>query len=128
MKKRGYKVQINHYVDKKNGVVVAVARSCEYLAIDEIFKENRKFGFQPDRYLIQDTYRAVARLGAGDEFDEDKGKIIAEKKLRAKLDKIISKKLSLFAADLSAISQDVFDRSLDYRQLVADFENDKVNW
>lgn len=128
MKKRGYKVQINHYVDKKSGVVVAVARGCEYLAIDEIFKKNRKFGFKPDRYLIQDTYRAVARLGAGDEFDEDKGKIIAEKKLRAKLDKIISKKLSLFAADLSAISQDVSDRSLDYRQLVADFENDKVNW
>ena len=128
MKKRGYKVQINHYVDKENGVVVAVARDCEYLAIDEICKENRLFGFQSSKYLIHGTYRAVARLGAGDEFDEDKGKIIAEKKLRAKLDKIISKKLSLFAADLSAISQDVFDRSLDYRQLVADFENDKVNW
>ena len=128
MKKRGYKVYINHYVDKKNGVVVAVARGCEYLAIDEICKENRIFGFQSSKYLIQGTYRAVARLGAGDEFDEDKGKIIAEKKLRAKLDKIIAKKLSLFAADLTVLSQSLTDRSLKYRQLVDDFESDKVNW
>lgn len=81
--KRYYKVQIDHIVNAEAGVVVAIAKGCSHIVVEDIEKRIQ-YGLYYDEsreYLINDTYRAVARLYPGDTFDEQLGKDIATKRL-----------------------------------------------
>lgn len=125
MSKRHYKVEIVHYVDESKGIVVAVAKHCSTIALEEIASHPMVGSIPYQRYVIQDTYRAVARCAGGDTFDVDTGIKIADKKLHAKLDRIMAKKLLQFSSDQCKVADDFSKLSEKYLTLYKNFANDQ---
>lgn len=126
MSKRHYKVEIVHYIDESKGIVVAVAKHCSTIVLEEIASHPMVGSVLYQRYLIQDTYRAVARCAGGDTFDVDTGIKIADKKLHAKLDRIMAKKLMLFSDDQCKVAEDFSNSADKYLTLYKNFVNDQV--
>lgn len=78
------------------------------------------------RYKINDTYRAVARLYPGDTFDEHLGKEIATKRLYNKLDKVVSRKLTSFAHYMERMANKAYGLASNYQGLVSKFESEPL--
>lgn len=128
MAKRYYKVKVDYFINAKAGVVVAIARGCSEIVVDDI--ENR-LGYEisyrnAQRYKINDTYRAVARLYPGDTFDEHLGKEIATKRLYNKLDKVVSRKLTSFAHHMERMANKAYGLASNYQKLVSKFDSEPL--
>lgn len=82
---------VKHYIDKENGVVVAVAEGCAADAINRILKRmqgNVSLGYNKDLFrtaVMDDRYVAVAKCHPNDVFDEAVGRKIADEKLQEKI-------------------------------------------
>lgn len=127
--KRYYKVQIDHIVNAEAGVVVAIARGCSDIVVDDIEKRIQYGNLWYDeaqRYKINDTYRAVARLYPGDTFDEQLGKDIATKRLHHKLDKVVSRKLKKFAQSAEEMANKAHELAGNYQGLVSKFDSEPL--
>ena len=126
--KRYYKVQIDHIVNVEAGVVVAIAIGCSDIVVDDIEKRigHETFYDEAQRYKINDTYRAVARLYPGDTFDEQLGKDIATKRLYHKLDKVVSRKLKKFAQSAEEKANKAHELAGNYQGLVSKFDSEPL--
>lgn len=125
--RRGHKVRF--IVKENDGVVVAVAHGCERLAVEEIFKKCNHahlIGLDCRDYVINDTYRAVAKCSPEDAWDEETGKEIARKRLYAKIDSIVARKLSRFAEDMQELADEAKKRAAHYNELLSEFEADPL--
>lgn len=97
-------------VKKDEGVVVAIGSFCTFdLAKDlGILHKNDDVLEMLDiinPYLIQDTFKGVAKLSPEDEWDESKGKDIAEAKMLIKYLKAKKKVLDKNLADIDIVGQ-----------------------
>ena len=113
--------RIEYVVDKDNNVVVAEIKNC-YLDAEEML--NEKFvasvtsGFRIDnsykrftKFDMNRNYKAVARLHPDDEWDEQRGKVIATDKLTETYHHSMNKRLALYADAFRKIADNI-DRYL----------------
>ena len=105
---------IKYVVNEEKQTVVAILNDCCFdtvKKIDKTFisKSNSfysSFGFNDDRYRMNNTYKAVAKCSHGDVFDVNTGKKIAKKKVLAKYYKAMDKRMNLFYNDMQEIADD----------------------
>ena len=107
--------RVNYISDKNNGVVVAEINGCFSDAADVI---NDKFipsvtsGFTlynsyRSKFDMNRKYKAVARLHPEDEWDEQRGKIIACDRLTEAYHNSMNKRLALYAEDFRKIADNI---------------------
>lgn len=78
-------MNIRYIVKQEDGVIVAIADNCYFDVINDLAKKNAPIEpmIELDEcgdLLINNTYKGVARLAEGDEWDEEFGKKIAKEK------------------------------------------------
>lgn len=103
-------MRVRYIVKKDEGVVVCLGE----LATLDLAKD---LGFVPKNgevdlielipYMINDTYRGVARLAEGDAWDEALGKEIAYNKMIAKYLKAKTKKVESILKDVEDTAKDL---------------------
>ena len=107
--------RVNYISDQNNGVVVAEIDNCFDDAEDVI---NKKFissvtsGFSlwnthRSKFDMNRKYKAVAKLHPEDEWDEQRGKIIACDRLTETYHNSMSKRLALYAEDFRKIADNI---------------------
>lgn len=103
-------MRVRYIVKKDEGIVVCLGE----LATLDLAKD---LGFVPKNgevdlielipYMINDTYRGVARLAEEDTWDETIGKELAYNKMMAKYLKAKSKKVESILKDIEATANDL---------------------
>lgn len=140
MSKRKYKLYINYDIHPESKAVVAYASNCSDMAIDQIKKVLKNIGYKENsiiafnEFLIEsfdflkmnETYKTVAVARCNDDFDSEIGKFISKKKMYAKLDAIISKKLFYFFEKMNKITIDSINLSEQFKYLSGDLDTDQL--
>ena len=107
--------RVNFVVNEKNGVVAAEIEGCGYDAEDMI---NDRFipcvtsGFMVSnrlnsKYSMNYKYRAVARLHPEDEWNANRGKVVASNKLTETYHESMNKRLAKYADDFRKIADNI---------------------
>lgn len=107
--------RVNFVVNEKNGIVAAEIERCGYDAEDMI---NDRFipcvtsGFMVSnrlhsKYGMNYKYRAVARLHPEDQWNEQRGKVVATNKLTEVYHDSMNKRLAKYAEDFRKIAENI---------------------
>lgn len=86
---------------------IAVLQHTEY---DAILKINKMMAgtsmlFDPDRYMMNNTYRAVVVCASGDVYSKEEGERQAKKKLLDKYYRALDNTMELFCDDLRSVAE-----------------------
>lgn len=103
---------VKYYSIPEQGKVVAVLNNTSMDAMNKIYKicsgngtmECCIFG---DKYMMPDSFRAVAKVHADDVFDEEVGKKIAKEKLMKAYYASYDSKIDMFVEDMHKILKKV---------------------
>ena len=99
---------IEYHVFKDKGIVVCKLWGCKYIPNNRIRKHRPgMFGFNYERYFIDDVYVGVAKCAAEDTFDEEYGKKLALTKARAKRCRAINNAISRYLKDVKRAIRDI---------------------
>lgn len=102
------------YVDiPERRKTIAILSDCKYSAVHKIAKvvgDTNSLCFNPNKYLMNDTYRAVVVCDETDEYDIEKGRLYAKKKLLDHYYEQLDKRLDQFADDLTVAAMSMHDR------------------
>lgn len=140
MSKRKYKLYIRYDIHPESKAVVAYVTGCDNMAIDQITKNLRNIGYKTNSIILfnefllesfdflkmNSMYKTVAVARGDDEFDPEIGKFIAKKKMYAKLDAIISKKLFYFFEKMNKITIDSINLSEQFKCLSGNLDTDQL--
>lgn len=104
---------IKYYSNPKTKQTIAVLNGCQFDALNKIDKFMNGFDWCwcTKKYLMNDTYRAVVRCSAEDEFSEEKGREYAKAKLMKKYYKDFDRRIDMFRSDLIQLNSRVFETS-----------------
>ena len=108
--------RVNFVVNEKNGIVAAEIKGCEWDA--EVMMNNRFIPsvtssftvsnkYRNDKYNMNFKYRTIARLHPEDEWDENRGKIVANNKLTEAYHDSMNKRLAMYAKDFRKIAENI---------------------
>ena len=86
---------ITYRVDKENKIVICWLSNCELIPEDRIHKYASIRIYDKD-FLINGTFKGVARCSDEDEFDVEYGKKLALSRAKAKRCKAINEELNRF--------------------------------
>ena len=109
--------RVKYIVNKNQGVVVAEIDQCKYDAeymmndrfipdVTSSFTVSNTFNKTP-RHNMNVKYKAVARLHPEDEWDEQRGKIVATNKLTESYHNSMNKRLARYAEDFRKIADNI---------------------
>lgn len=85
-------------------MTVAILENTRYSAVSKIAKAlggTKSLCFNPDKYVMPNSFKAVAKCADGDEWNEDVGKVVAKAKVMKKYYKSYDKRLLAFQQDLN---------------------------
>lgn len=109
--------RVNYVVNEKNGIVAAEIKGCVYDAeamINDRFIPCVTSGLTVScspygnrKYDMNYKYRAVARLHPEDEWDENRGKVVATNKLTEAYHESMNKRLAKYADDFRKIADNI---------------------
>ena len=92
---------------------IAVLENTRYDAIHKIAKimgQTKSLCFDPSKYLMNNSYRAVVVCHPEDEYDAEEGRRKAKKKLLDHYYEQLDKRLDAFADDLNAAAMSMHNR------------------
>ena len=107
------KMGIKYYHLKERNEVIAVLENTRCDAISKIAKVldcTKSLGFDPTKYLMPSSFRAVAKCHPADEWDSKIGENVAKKKLMRKYYKAYDRQLDAFIKDLNAATLAVIQK------------------
>lgn len=107
--------RVNYVVNEKNGIVAAEIKKCTddvedmmnerfIPCVTSSFTVSNRFY---SKYDMNHKYRAVARLHPEDEWDENRGKVIATNKLTEVYHESMNKRLTKYADDFRKIADNI---------------------
>lgn len=101
---------IKYYSNPAKKQIIAVLSNTSMDAINKIAKatDDHPFYCLNTRYLMPDSFRAVATCMDCDEYDENVGKDIAKKKLMKRYYKSFDKRIDMFKEDLIMLNSRIF--------------------
>ena len=106
MKRVEQEKTVTYIIDEENRTVKAVIRNLKWDALNTIFRlfirEDINFRFSPD-IVLNNTYSATAKCSEKDEFDVEKGKLIARRKAIIKYNKAKVAKMQKVYEKLSKV-------------------------
>lgn len=85
-------------------LTVAILENTRYSAVSKIANalgSTKSLCFNPDKYVMPNTFRAMAKCAEGDEWDAEVGRAVAKGKVMKKYYKSYDKKLLDFQEDLN---------------------------
>lgn len=102
---------IKFYDIPEKGMTVGVLCNTAFDAINKIDKllNGTAFYFCDSRYVMPDSFRAVAKVHGDDVYDQETGRQIVKDKLMEKYYKCFDSKIDLFRSDLLVLSGKVFE-------------------
>ena len=110
--------RVKYTIDRNNNIIVAEIKSCTFDALDLV---NRKFVanttsgivitvgaiLRNPKFEMNHSYKAVARLRDGDEWDEQVGKAVALDKLTEVYHNGVNKRLANYSTYLRKIADNI---------------------
>ena len=101
---------IKFYDIPEKGMTVGVLCNTAFDAINKIDKllNGTAFYFCDSRYVMPDSFRAVAKVHGDDVYDQETGRQIVKDKLMEKYYKSFDAKIEMFKRDLLAVNEKVF--------------------
>lgn len=116
MKRVEQEKTVTYIIDEENRTVKAVIRNLKWDALNTIFrlfiKEDVKLRFSLD-IILNNTYSATAKCSEKDEFDVEKGKLIAKRKAIIKYNKAKVAKMQKVYDKLSKVEKSL-KATIDY--------------
>lgn len=116
MKRVEQEKTVTYIIDEENRTVKAVIRNLKWDALNTIFrlfiKEDVKLRFSLD-IILNNTYSATAKCSEKDEFDVEKGKLIARRKAIIKYNKAKVAKMQKVYDKISKIEKSL-KATIDY--------------
>lgn len=102
---------MNYYFDRENGRTIGVLNGCKYDALNKIehFTNGTSFCAFDKKYLMQNTFRAVAKVSEGDVFDEEVGKNIVKDKVMDKYYDSLDRRMLMFFDDVYELYHKCFE-------------------
>lgn len=107
---------MNYYVVPEQGKVIGVLNGCAWDAVRKIEKltNNTSACFFDKKYLMPNTFRAVAKCSEDDVFDEETGKEIAKQKVMDKYYDSLDRRMVMFFGEIQDLyhkcfGDDVYD-------------------
>lgn len=102
---------IKFYDIPEKGMTVGVLRNTSMDALNKIRKvtDGTTFCAYDMKYLMPDSFRAVAKVHGDDVYDQETGRQIVKDKLMAKYYKSFDAKMDMFRGDLLVLNGKVFD-------------------
>ena len=93
---------INYYHVPEQGKVIGVLNGCAWDAIRKIehITEGTGFCFYDKKYIMPNTFRAVAKCMEGDEFDPKVGVDIAKAKVMNKYYDSLDRRMAMFYGEV----------------------------
>lgn len=85
-------------------MTIAILEDCRYDAVVKISKmleAASSLRFDPQKYLMANSFRAIAKCAPEDEWDEEVGKAVAKAKVMKKYYKAYDKRLDAFVDELN---------------------------
>lgn len=101
MAHKGIRHQVQYFVNKEDGIVVARINDCKRDFLSFFLDTNRMSGSLPisdkeyDQLLMPNSFVGVARLGDDDVWDEELGKQIAYQRAKQKRDQSFFKRANM---------------------------------
>ena len=104
---------IKYYDISEKGMTVGVLRNTAYDALNKIEKLTNGTAFcaYDAKYLMPDSFRAVAKVSGDDVYDQATGRQIVKDKLMAKYRKTFDGVMDSFRNDLLILNGKVFETS-----------------
>ena len=94
--------ETKYIVNEEKGIVVCIISDCEENAI-ALIDEQLNYALNgmdiPNKYILNNNYKGIAKCAAGDTFDEEYGKKLAYKKAYLKYVTALNKKVKCFVDD-----------------------------
>lgn len=108
--------RVNFVVNEKHGIVAAEIKDCVWDAeammndrfipsVTSSFTVSNKYA--NDRHNMNFKYRALARLHPEDQWDENRGKVVAVNKLTEVYHESMNKRLAKYADDFRKIAENI---------------------
>ena len=104
---------IKYYHLKERNEVIAVLENTRYDAASKSAKVltcTKSLGFDPTKYVMPSSFRAVAKCHPADEWNPKIGEKVAKEKLMRKYYKAYDRQLEAFVQDLNAAMFEVTQR------------------
>lgn len=104
---------IKYYDVPEQLKTIAVLENTSYDAVHQIAKvigDTNSMCFNPNKYLMNNTYRAVVVCHPDDEYSVEEGRRRAKKKLLDRYYEQLDKRLDMFADDLTAAAMSMHYR------------------
>ena len=102
---------MKYYFDRENGMTIGVLNGCKHDALHHIDRitNNTSFCAYNKKYLMPNTFRAVAKVSEGDVFDEEVGKNIVKDKVMKKYYDSLDHRMSMFMSEVYELYHKCFD-------------------
>lgn len=116
MKRVEQEKTVTYIIDEENRTVKAVIRNLKWDALNTIFRLFIKEGIQfcpTEENVLNNTYSATAKCSEKDEFDVEKGKLIARRKAIIKYNKAKVAKMQKVYDKLSKVEKSL-KATIDY--------------
>ena len=87
-------------------MTIAILEDCRYDAVVKIAKildSTSSLRFNPEKYLMSNSFKAIAKCAPDDVWDEDVGKAVAKAKVMKKYYKSYDKRLDAFVDELNEV-------------------------
>ena len=96
---------MNYYVIPEQGKVIGVLNGCAWDAVRKIERitNGTCFCAFDKKYLMPNTFRAVAKCSEDDVFDEETGKEIAKQKVMVKYYDSLDRRMSAFFSEVGGL-------------------------
>ena len=104
---------IKYYDVPEQKKTIGVLENTKYDAINQIAKvvgDTKSLCFNPNKYLMNDSYRAVVVCHPEDEYDAEEGRRRVKKKLLDHYYEQLDKRIDMFADDLNAAVMSMHNR------------------
>lgn len=91
-------------------MTIAILENTRYSAVSKIAKaigNTKSLCFDPDRYVMPNSFKAIAKCSPEDQWDADVGKVVAKAKVMRKYYKSYDKMLDMFSKDIMNLLEGV---------------------
>jgi hypothetical protein len=92
---------------------IAILENCKYSAVNQIAKiigDTDSMCFNPNKYLMNDVYRAVVVCHPDDEYSLEEGKKQAKKKLLDHYYEALDKRVDMWVEDVNKLMYETVSR------------------
>ena len=102
------------YVDvPEQKKTIAILENCKYSAVNQIARitgSTKTIGFDPSKYMMRDTYRAVVVCHGDDTYSLEEGKKQAKKKLLDHYYEALDKRVDMWVEDVNKLMYETVSR------------------